>query len=49
MKSALDKASSTHVNKNEFQSAVGQMQREMADTKARLRLLENTTGNTFHE
>ena len=44
MKTALDKAASNHVSKNEFNIQTGQMQNDLADTKARLRLLEQNSG-----
>ncbi len=45
MKAALDKASSTHVNITEFRIANASVQKELADTKARVRLLENPGQN----
>lgn len=49
MKAALDKASSTHVHKNEFNVATNEMQKDIADNKARLRLIERNTGHTFND
>ncbi len=43
MKTALDKASSTHVNQTEFQISTEQLRKEVSDTKARLRLLEQNS------
>lgn len=47
MKEALDKATSTHVNINEYLIAKENMQKDLSDTKARLRVLELQTG--YHE
>lgn len=44
LKSAFDKASSSHVNKTEFQIYTKQLQKEVSDTKARLRILERESG-----
>lgn len=40
MKEALDKASNTLVSKNEFSVSNSQMQKDIADNRARLRLIE---------
>lgn len=45
MKAALDKASSTHVNINEYIIAKEAMQKEVSDAKARIRLLEQKSLN----
>lgn len=44
MKTSLDKASSNYVSKNEFRISAHQLQKDLAETKARLRLLEDTSG-----
>ena len=40
MKEAIDKASNTLVSKNEFSASNSQMQKDIADNRARLRLIE---------
>ena len=45
MKTALDKAASTHVNINEFRISTHALQKEVSDSKARIRLLEQNAGN----
>ena len=44
MKTALDKASSNHVNINEFRISTNALQKEVSDSKARIRLLEQRSG-----
>lgn len=49
MKESLDKATSTHVNINEYRISKENMQKDLSDTKARLRLLEQSNGHTLHK
>lgn len=49
MKEAFDKASSSHVDETEFRLYTEQLRNELSDTKARVRILEKSTGNPSPE
>ena len=44
MKTALDKAASSHVHISEFRISTNALQKEVSDSKARIRLLEQRSG-----
>lgn len=49
MKAALDKTASSYVQLNEYNISTGQLRNDISETKARVRLLEQSNGTQVKE